>query len=324
MSNMKIEQMLYEAKETLPTTDATWEAPKNNKKSMKLWQKIAACFVTVILLVAGTNTVFANIDEIKKIPKIVEEVLSGWNLWASNNPDREQWFEGFEVTSHQIGDKMYPAIYNEDVYVVFLEKEAQILKDEMTDSYNSYTIAMSEHVYDRLEAIRGDAIMYDVNRDGVGEMIISTFEGGTNLSICDVDIIDFKNRTTIPLDYNVEMLASKMPEIEIVEEVLAKDGSRQSIEVRYEMGGETYTHEIDLTYVMSEDLTFCLDVLERDERTFCEDGTIRVDTCIGFSNGIYLEDVVGELVGTLTYEPDKGCYVFDENSVWIEWGEETK
>lgn len=332
MSNTRIEDMLYDAKENLPTTEITLadakdafelsqnvleesrNTLKDKKKSLHFWQKMAACFVTLLLLGVGTVTVLANIDSIKELFRQEKNSWSDRIVWVD---EQCELFEGFSLGDYKEADTIHPAIYNEELCVVFHEKGIFVIEAE---SEEKYEIALPKYVYDNLQSVRVSSELYDVNGDGVEELILSSREHGTNLYLYYVDIIDFKNKITIPLDYEVEMLVKYMPVIEIVRENYAEDGTRKSIDIRYEMQGKEYVYTLDLTNVFSEDLTFRLETSEQDARTFCEDGTIRVDTSIGFStNGIYLEDYVGSLVGTLLYDSKTQRYVLEKDSIHIEW-----
>ena len=63
----KIEQMLFEAKESLPTTNLEWRISdmteqKKEYKKYPMLRKIAACIAVVLLLGAGGVTALANME----------------------------------------------------------------------------------------------------------------------------------------------------------------------------------------------------------------------------------------------------------------------
>ena len=251
-----------------------------------------------------------------------EIVASNTTFWPEHMValyEKCELFEGFSLAEYKTEDGVSPAIYNGDVYIVFYEKSVEIIDAQ---SEEMFEVPISSSVCSGLECGNASSIMYDVNGDGVDEIVFASYDSGTNVYLYYVDIIDLKNQSKIQLDYNVEMLVEKMPQIEIIEEKLDENGEKEALVISYQVGDEEYTQTIDLEHVISKDFTFQLMPSEQDGRFFNEDGTIRVDTSIGFSsNGIYLEDYLGYLVGTLVYDPQEQAYVFDKDSVRIEWDE---
>ena len=178
-----------------------------------------------------------------------------------------------------------------------------------------------DHIDAIIENNNGQGAMYDVNNDGVEEMIIKERETGTGIHIQYLQVLDLVSRKVIPVERCLQEVTARIPKFHVIEEKRTEDGTWKSVVVEYQLNGTTYKQNIN----MSEVLTDTTEIVVHSASEWydvSEEGIIQIEVLLVFNSTISHYDIgAGTVICDMVYQPDKDAFVLAPDTMRIEWNQ---
>ena len=176
-----------------------------------------------------------------------------------------------------------------------------------------------DHIDNIIENHHGNGVMYDMNNDGVEEMIITERETGTGVHIQYLQVLDLVNRKEIPVEKCLQEVVALIPKFNVIEEKRTEDGTWESIIVEYQLNGVGYTQSVNMNGVVT-DTTEIVVRSESEWYDVSEEGIMQIEVLLVFNSTISHYDIgAGRVICDMVYQPEKDAFVLAPDTMRIEW-----